>query len=200
MQEIKQGLQRLRKLLKKSHFTANDARDLGVSSALLAYYIQQGRLIRIARGVYRSSDYKGSSTLQWDDLIDNLVSIPGGVVCLTSALAIYEITEEIPRQHWIAVSHNTSIHRDDSIHIVRFRNMNLGRSKIVLASGIEIPIFDRERTIIDSFRLLSRETAIKALKFALSKKKSERIDLKKLNYYSKKLRFNIEPYFVAVTT
>ncbi len=200
MAKPKKGLQSLKKLLKNSHFTATEAKNLGVSSALLAYYIKQGMLIRLARGVYRSIDFKGSNNFQWEDLVEALKLIPGSVVCLISALAIYEITEEIPRQHWIAVSHNTSIHRDDSIHIVRFRNMNLGRSKIELARGLEIPIFDRERTIIDSFRLLSRETAIKALKSALSKKKSERLDFKKLHSYSRKLRFNIEPYLLTVTT
>lgn len=40
-----------------------------------------------------------------------------------------------------------------------------------------MPIFGRERTIIDSFRLLSQETAIKALKMALSSKSGVRLDL-----------------------
>jgi hypothetical protein len=34
--------------------------------------------------------------------------------------------------------------------------------------GVLVPIFDRERKIIDAFRLLSPETAIKALKMALT--------------------------------
>jgi zona occludens toxin (predicted ATPase) len=66
--------------------------------------------------------------------------------------------------------------------------------------SIRIPIFNRERTIIDSFRLLSRETAIKALKMALSQKGTVRLDLKKLQSYAKKLRFNIAPYLITATT
>ena len=46
--------------------------------------------------------------------------------------------------------------------------MQLGRTEVEL-EGSKIPIFDRERTIVDAFRLLSRETAIKALKAAIAK-------------------------------
>ncbi len=63
-----------------------------------------------------------------------------------------------------------------------------------------IPIFDRERTIVDAFRLLSREIAIKALKIALTKGGKNRIDLIKLQEYAKKLRCNIAPYLISLTT
>jgi hypothetical protein len=73
--------------------------------------------------------------------------------------------------------------------------MDLGRTVFKLGS-VEIPIFDRERTIIDAFRLLSRETAIKALKMALKKK----LNLKKLQAYAKTLKFDITPYLITATT
>jgi hypothetical protein len=34
-----------------------------------------------------------------------------------------------------------------------------------------LPIFDRERTIVDAFRYLGRETALKALKKALTRRR-----------------------------
>ena len=77
--------------------------------------------------------------------------------------------------------------------------MGLGKA-IVDLGGVQVPIFDRERTIIDAFRLLSQETAIKALKMALSSKSSVRLDLRKLQAYAKKLRFNISPYLISATT
>jgi hypothetical protein len=63
-----------------------------------------------------------------------------------------------------------------------------------------VPIFDRERTIVDAFRLLSREVAIKALKMALTQPGHRRLDLVKLQAYAKKLRVNIDPYLMTVTT
>lgn len=187
-------------LLTRPSFTAKEARQLGVSTAHLGYHARRGRIRRLGRGIYQAADYRGPvENFRWEDLIAAVNSIPGGVICLISALALYDMTEEIPRQHWIAVPHSTSIDRGISVRVVRFRNMELGRTTVDL-SGINVPIFDRERTIIDTFRLLSQETAIKALKAALSLKGKERLDLRKLQFYAKKLRFNITPYLMTATT
>lgn len=195
-----QGLIPLQPLLDKPSFTAAQARKLGVSASLLAYYIKKGMIRRLSRGIYQSIDYQGSpENFRWEDLIEAVNSIPGGVICLISALAIYEITEEMPREHWIGVTHATSIKRDFNIRIVRFRNMTLGRIDYDLG-GVKVPLFDRERTIIDTFRLLSQETAIKALKMALSAKATAKLDLKKLQAYAIKLKVNITPYLITVTT
>lgn len=193
------ALKAIHQLLTRPSFTAAEAKKLGVSSALLGYYIKTGQIQRLGRGIYRGADYKGSSeAFRWEDLIDAVHSVPGGVLCLISALAIYEITDEIPRQHWIAVPHSTSIARGNSVKIMRLRNIDLGKTTVDLG-GIQVPIFDCERTIIDAFRLLSQETAIKALKMALSSS-SVRLDLRKLQAYAKKLRFNISPYLISATT
>ncbi len=190
----------IRPLLAQPSFTVDEVKQFGVSAAHLGYYIKKGQIKRLGRGIYQSIDYQGSpENFRWEDLIEAVNSVPDGVICLLSALAIYDITEEIPREHWIAVPHATSICRGAKVRIVRFRNMKLGKIEVDLG-GIQIPIFDRERTIIDSFRLLSRETAIKALKMALSQKGTVRLDLKKLQSYAKKLRFNITPYLITATT
>ncbi len=189
----------LRPLLKKPFFTSKEARAIGVSSEVLAYYVKTGRLKRIARGLYRGAEYEGPSSAQWNDLAEVASSIPGGVVCLISALALYDLTEELPRQHWIGIRHGTTAKSSRQIKIVRFRNLELGKTEIEIES-LSIPIFDRERTIVDAFRLLSRETAIKALKAAIAKGGKNRLNLVKLEAYAKKLRFDITPYLLSVTT
>jgi predicted transcriptional regulator of viral defense system len=186
-------------LLEKPYFTSKEARDIGVHPAALSHYVKTGRLKRVRRGVYQSIVYQNPSSFRWGDLIEAVYSIKEGVVCLISALAIYDLTEEIPRQHWIAIRHETFVKTGKDIKIVRYRNMQLGKTKIKL-EAIIIPIFDRERTIIDAFRLLSREIAIKALKAAIAQTGKNRIDLLKLQAYAKKLRFNIGPYLMSITT
>jgi predicted transcriptional regulator of viral defense system len=194
------ALKAIKQLLIRPFFTAAEAKELGASPALLAYYVKTRRIKRLGRGIYQSADYKTSpENFRWEDLIDTVNSIPSGVICLISALVIYEMTDEIPRQHWIAVPHSTSIDRGASVKIIRFRNMSLGKTTIHLGD-LQVPIFDRERTIVDAFRLLSRETAIKALKMALGAKSNSRLDLRKLQAYAKKLRFNIAPYLITATT
>jgi predicted transcriptional regulator of viral defense system len=112
---------------------------------------------------------------------------------------VYDLTEEIPRQHWIGIRHGTSARRSRQIKIIRFRNFDLGKTEIKL-EGTSIPIFDRERTIVDAFRLLSREIAIKALKLAIAQGGKNRIDLIKLEAYAKKLQVDIVPYLMSITT
>lgn len=190
----------IHQLLTHPSFTAAEAKELGVSTAHLGYHVRKGRIRRLGRGIYQGADYRGpSENFRWEDLIEAVNSVPGGVICLISALAIYDITDEIPRQHWIAVPHGTSIDRGPNVRIVRFRDMVLGKTTMDLG-GVRVPIFERERTIIDAFRLLSQETAIKALKMALSAKGAMRLDLRKLQAYAKKLRFNIAPYLITATT
>lgn len=186
-------------LLEKPYFTSKEARDRGVSAAVLSHYVKTGRLTRIKRGVFQSADYQNSSEFQWEDLIEAVYSTKGGVICLISALAIYNLTEEIPRQFWIAIPHGTSTKNNRKLRIMRYRNMQLGKTHTEL-EGTTVPIFDQERTIVDAFRLLSRETAIKALKAAVAKGGKNRIDLVKLQAYAKKLRFNIAPYLTTIMT
>jgi predicted transcriptional regulator of viral defense system len=166
---------------------------------MLSRYVKSGELVRIGRGIYRGAHAPGLEDFRWEDLADVAARTRGGVVCLTSALAIYGLTEEIPRKHWIAIRNSTR-HRDDSsVAVVRMRNMDLGRSEIRLGQ-VTIPVFDRERTIVDSFRYLSSEIAIKALKVAYSKRGAERVDFEKIRRYARVLRVKIEPYILAVTT
>jgi predicted transcriptional regulator of viral defense system len=192
-------LQALAPLINKPYFTSRQARALGISAAVLNHYVNAGQLKRIGRGVYQGINYQNPASFLWNDLVQAVYSIPGGVICLISALAIYDLTEEIPRQHWIGIRHGTSARSHRQIKITRFRNLELGKTEIEV-EGITIPIFDRERTIIDAFRLLSRETAIKALKTALAKRGKNRLDLVKLEAYARVLRFDITPYLLSVVT
>ncbi len=196
----KTALHQLKPLLKVPSFTASEAALLGVHPSSLAHYAKRGDLERIARGVYRSPTAPTIEDFRWEDLFIAIQSVKDGVICLISALSIYGLTEEMARSHWIAVAHSTRHRADSSVKVVRMRDIKLGRTEITIG-GMRLPIFDRERTIIDAFRSLSRETAIKALKFALAtKKREEFIDLEKLRKYAKKLRFPIEPYILTATT
>lgn len=186
-------------LLSQPSFTAKEAKNLGIPSAVLSYYVESGQLQRIRHGVYQATNYQNPQAFRWADLIEAVLSINGGVICLTSALAVYDLTEEIPRQHWIGIRHGTSARSNRQIKIVRFRDLDLGKTEIEL-EGVSVPIFDRERTIIDAFRLLSRETAIKALRMAIKQGGKNRIDLIKLEAYAKQLHVDINPYLLSVTT
>jgi len=188
----------LAELLNTPLFDTSAAREVGVSSSLLNYYAKQGLLERVDRGLYRGIESILDVDFRCEDLILVAKSIPDGVICLTSALALYELTDEIPRAHWIAIANTRSVPKRKGTKIIRTRNIELGQTEIQVGSEI-VKIFDRERTIIDAFRYLGKETAIKALKHALTSNSEEKINLKKLQNYAKQLRVNMTPYILAVT-
>ena len=89
---------KLKRLLKKPLFSSKEARKMGVYPSLINYYIKKGYIEKISRGFYKSSFSDLDADFQWEDLVTIVNSVPNGVVCLLSALALYELTDEIPRQ------------------------------------------------------------------------------------------------------
>jgi len=195
----KTALRKIDSLLKHPSFNSQDAKTCGVSSATLSHYVKTGELVRLGRGIYRKTGAHIVEDFRWEDLVEAVQKTKDGVICLMSALALYEITEEVPREYWIAIKHSTRHRAGPSTKTVRMRNMELGRTTINM-SGVVLAIFDQERTIIDTFKYLSKETAIKALRFGLKKRGPNKIDLQKIQEYAKILRVKIEPYLLAETT
>lgn len=192
------SITKIKRLLRNPSFTASEARALGVSASLLSYYVNQGQLERLSHGVYRGTEAERKAVpFEWEDLVATVTSISNGRVCLISALAIYELTDEIPRCHWIAIPHDQFAPRRPRVKVVRMRDIVTGSTRIKLGAAV-INIFDKERTIIDAFRFLAPETAIKALKVYLSGKYGK-ADLVKLRKYSQTLKMPIGKYIEALT-
>lgn len=192
------ALHTIKDLLKRPYFTSKEARERGMDAANLAYYIKREDITRLGHGIYRGSQVELTEDFRWEEIIETTQVVKNGVICMITALIVYEITEEMPHQVWIAVP-NATRHRTTShlIRVVRMRNMELGRTAMQIGK-LKINIFDRERTIVDAFRYLSMETALKALKMALTKKGAEKLNLTKLSDYARKLHVDITPYLLAM--
>ena len=162
---------------------------------MLAYYTRQGKLERIAKGIYRHPKSALAVDVQWEDMIRVLTQIPEGVVCLITALSIYNLTDEISREFWFAIPNSKRAPKIKRAKFIRMRNMTLGLTSKNIGK-FSIQIFDKERTIIDSFRYLDKEVAIKALKRFMQNTN----DIRKIQLYAKQLRINITPYLLTVTT
>ncbi|MCE2983319.1 MAG: type IV toxin-antitoxin system AbiEi family antitoxin domain-containing protein [Parachlamydia sp.] len=179
-------------------FTSAEAEKQDVPRHALAYLVKRGTLERIYPGAYRFSQYEPEVEFQWENLALVAVSIPDGVICLISALCYYDLTDQIMREIWIAVPHESYPPKRPNTRIIRMRNVKLGKSEIAIGE-YNVHIFDRERCVIDAFRYLSKEIAIKAIQkyFQSTKHKP---DPKKLGAYAKTLRVNITPYILSYTT
>lgn len=163
---------------------------------MLAYFCAKGQIERVSRGIYKIKDLSFDSEFEWEDLAIAALSIPNGVICLISALCYYGLTDEIMREFWIAVPHATISPTRENAHIVRMRNITLGQSTIKIGN-LKLKIFDRERTIVDAFRYLDKETALKALQTYLKTTKDKKPDIDKLLLYAKKFRVDLTSYILA---
>lgn len=193
--KYKDHLQQLQKI---PCFKACYARELGVPSRMLAYFCRQGLIERIGRGIYRGSLFESHLANGTEDLMVTVQSIPRGIVCLLSALYLYELTDQMLREYWIAIPNAFKSPTRPHTRIVRMRNVSLGLTTFTMGE-FTVPIFDRERTVVDAFRYLSHEIALKALQSYLKLPKNlQRID--RLSAYAKILRVKITPYILAFTT
>lgn len=182
--------------LPKPFFTKKQAEESGLSRRMLSYYVSKGDLERVSHGTYRLAK-RGEEhpDSQWEEMAIVAHSVKGSVICLVSALIYYGLSDDHMREYWLAVEHSNSKASHRRARLVRMRNMEIGIKDLKIA-GLKVRIFDVERTIVDSFRFLDIETAIKALKLYASGK-CGRPNFKKLNSYSKELRVNIEKYLVV---
>ena len=170
-------------IAKTSDFVAQ-----GIDAKKIIKLCNEGYLIRVRQGYYRLADDSYSAEEQ---MIKTL--IPEGIVCVESALFHYGYSDFTPRKWSIAVPRTISRKKldIDSVPIrayyVQKSLYEIGKTED-LFSGVDLSVYDRERTICDCFKFRSRldsETFNKALNaYANDKKKN----LSRLSDYAKKLR------------
>lgn len=187
-----------RALAKKEVFSSAEGRKAGIPPRMLAYFCEKGQIVKVRRGMYKIKDLDFDSEFEWEDLAITALSIPNGVICLISALCYYGLTDEIMREFWIAVPHATTSPSRKNTRIIRMRNISLGKTSVKIGSR-KIKIFDRERTVVDAFRYLDKELALKVLQTYLKSDKETKPDIDKLLRYAKRLRVILTPYISAFT-
>lgn len=152
------------KTIMKRIFTAADAKSEGISRYQIELLLGQGSIERLGRGVYRKN---GGDVPQeeWFRVATLWVGEPSAI-CLISALAYYNLTDEIPKQTWIMVP-QAKLSRHKGLRLVRLRSphWNLGIEK-----HDKFWITSVTRTVVDSFlhsRIVGNQIAISALKTSI---------------------------------
>lgn len=147
--------------------------NAGFHKAILKAVLNSGQIQKIDRGLYRLSD---GSTLSSPDLVAVSIKIPKGIVCLLSALAFHEATNEIP--HYVDIAIPRGAHANKMKYPpVRFYRFASNAWK----AGIEeheiedhkIKVYNLAKTIADCFKFRNRigaDVARDALKVAVTEK------------------------------
>lgn len=144
----------------------SEALRAGISRKTLYAMHEDEEIERLSRGLYRLASLPG---LEAPDLVTVSKRVPKGVVCLISALAVHELTTQVPHAVDIAVPPGTEPPR------VKYPPINVyWFSGPAFESGIETPVIDgipiriysREKSVADAFKYRNKiglDVAIEAL-------------------------------------
>lgn len=146
------------------------SRDLaphGLAREHLRRLVQTGRLTRVERGLYVLPEV----TQPEDHLLAEVTRrVPGGVVCLLSALVFHHLITETPDEVWLALEHDA--HRPQvarwPLRIVRFSGLawSFGVEEHQIG-GVPIRVYSPAKTVADCFKYrskLGRGIALDALR------------------------------------
>lgn len=135
-------------------FQSKDAVAAGVSWRDLYALRDRGDILELSRGLYQLADAAGISNV---DFVAVCGRAPGGMICLNSALAYWDLSDEIPDQVHLAVpsgSHRPVIdYPPTQVHVFHAGTFGIGRLEVTAETGERFWVSDRERTVADAFRL-----------------------------------------------
>jgi predicted transcriptional regulator of viral defense system len=130
--------------------------DAGITAATVSRMKEKGLLLRLGRGLYQ---LPGSSLDVNHSLAEAAKLVPKGVVCLVTALAFHELTDNIPSRVWMAIGPKDRRPRaaQPPLQFVRFRDEML-RSGVDehLIEGVRVRIYNPAKTVVDLFRYRQR--------------------------------------------
>lgn len=146
------ALDRLRRL--GPIFRSKDAVAAGVAWRDLYRLRNEGDLLELSRGLFQLAEAAGTGNV---DFVAVCARAPHGMICLNSALAHWDLSDEIPAEVHLAVpegTHRPTIdHPPTTVHVFRAEKFDLGRTEAREEGGERFWISDRERTVVDTFRL-----------------------------------------------
>ena len=170
-------------IAKTADFTAT-----GMKNYEVALLCKEGFLERIRRGIYQLPH---SNQITEEQLIQEL--LPQGIVCVESALFHYGYSDFAPREWSVAVPRTASrsVKKIEEFPIkayyIQKAFFSIGKCTDNF-NGVELAVYDRERTICDCFKYrtkLDNETFNKAVNAYVA---DENKNLANLSKYAKEMK------------
>ena len=148
-------------------FSAREATAYGIPHAILSYNCKRGKIVRVGRGLYASSELQPTS---YPDLAQLVAKQVDFVVCLISALHIHEFTTQRPKSLWIAVRQGARI---PSITPWPLSCIHLNRAPYEFGieeheiDGLKVKVYSAAKTVADCFKFRNKiglDVALEALR------------------------------------
>ncbi len=172
-----------------------------ITAATVSRLERKGVIVRLARGLYQLSDASIDSN---HTLAEAAKLVPRGVICLTSALAYHELTDQMPAKVWIAIGPKDWRPRFTypPARFAHFPGTQL-RTGVEhhIIEGVDVPIFGVAKTIADLFRyrrIVGLNIALDGLREALRTKKATPAQIARCASDARVWK-TMEPYLSALT-
>ena len=152
-----------------------ELRNAGVTAATVSRMERNGEVVRLARGLYQLPDAELDAN---HSLAEIAKRAPKAVICLVSALAFHGLTDQLPRQIWLAIGRNDWAPQPNgpAMRIVRFTDSLLNESVDThVVEGVPVKVFGIAKTIADCFRYRNKiglSVAIEGLQETLRQRRA----------------------------
>lgn len=151
----------------KSFVTAREARARGIEDKYLQRLTARGEIERVGRGVYRVPGF--DAITERTSLVEACLKVPGGVICLLSALRFHDLTTQLPHEVWLAVRGRAYVPRVEypPLQVSRFGDAAWAYGvEEHAAEGQTVRVYSIAKTVADCFKYRNKvgtDVAIEAL-------------------------------------
>jgi predicted transcriptional regulator of viral defense system len=192
----------LRTVRRRGSITASEATRAGIHSQHLTRLVAEGVLERVSRGRYLLTD---RLITEHHALATVGASVPGGVICLLSALNFHGIGTQVPADVWVAIERGKrppSL-RQLPLRVVRFSGVAFTEGvEIHRVEGQVVRVYSVAKTLADLFRYRNQvglDVTIEALREAWQER---RFTMEALERAAKVCRVShvMRPYVAGVVT
>jgi predicted transcriptional regulator of viral defense system len=146
---------------------SRDLERAGVSRTQIRRLRERGVIERVGRGLYRKA---GASIDQRNDLAEAARLVPGGTVCLLSALRFHGLTTQNPFEVWLAINRKAWRPRPGHppLRLVYLSGVALSEGvEDHDVQGVRVRVFSAAKTVADCFKFRNKigtDVAVEALR------------------------------------
>lgn len=181
--------------------TPRDLAELGIHRQVLTRLVAEGRIERVARGVYRLPDQPITEN---HGLAVVAAAVPNGVICLLSALQFHGIGTHLPSEVWIALDRRAwrPTLNFPPLRIVRYTGEALTAGvETHLVEGRAVRIYNVAKTLADCFKYRNKIGVDVALEALRESWRDRRFTMDELDGYAAICRVQrvMRPYLEALT-
>ena len=159
---------------RKGVLRPRDLAEIGFPRQYLRMAHERGLVKRIGRGLYSVPGVM----LSEPTLAEVSKRVPGGVVCLVSALAFHHLTTQVPHSVDMAIGGKAHAPKIEFVDVRYYRSSGKAFTEGIEThnvGGVAVKVYDPAKTIADCFKYRNKiglDVAIEALRDGLRQRKA----------------------------